>query len=47
MPITMMFATDQIGAKCRDYALDHRVLVEVQIRTCESPKFNRFGKSAG
>jgi len=35
MPITMMFATDQIGAKYREYALDHRVLVEAQIRTAE------------
>jgi MtaA/CmuA family methyltransferase len=33
MPITMMFAADQIGAKYSDYASDHRVLVEAQIRT--------------
>jgi MtaA/CmuA family methyltransferase len=38
MPITMMFAADQIGAKYRDYVLDYRVLVEAQIRTAE--KFN-------
>jgi MtaA/CmuA family methyltransferase len=38
MPITMMFAADQIGAKYREYATDHRVLVEGQLRTAE-----RFG----
>lgn len=35
MPITMMFAADQIGVKYRDYATDHRVLVEAQIATAE------------
>lgn len=35
MPITMMFAADQIGAKYRDYATDHRVLVDAQIATAE------------
>jgi len=35
MAITMMLAADQIGAKYRDYALDHRVLVEAQVRTAE------------
>lgn len=35
MPITMMFACDQIGAKYRDYCADYRVLVEGQIRTAE------------
>ena len=35
MPITMMFATDQIGAKYRHYCTDYRVLVEAQIRTAE------------
>ena len=38
MPITMMFAADQIGAKYLQYATDYRVLVEGQIRTAE-----RFG----
>ena len=38
MPITMMFACDQIGTKYRDYCTDYRVLVEAQIRTAE-----RFG----
>jgi hypothetical protein len=28
MPITMMFACDQIGAHYRDYCTDYRVLVE-------------------
>jgi MtaA/CmuA family methyltransferase len=38
MAITMMFAADQAGAKYLDYATDHRVLVEGQLRTAE-----RFG----
>jgi MtaA/CmuA family methyltransferase len=38
MPITMMFAADQIGAPYGRYAADHRVLVEGQLRTAE-----RFG----
>jgi MtaA/CmuA family methyltransferase len=37
MPITMMFAADQIGVKYRDYATDYRVLVEAQI--CTAAKF--------
>jgi len=40
MPITMMFAADQIGAKYRDYATDYRVLVEAQIRTAEAFGFD-------
>ena len=35
MPITMMFAADQTGAKYQAYATDHRVLVEAQLRTAE------------
>jgi MtaA/CmuA family methyltransferase len=35
MPITMMFAADQIGVRYRDYASDHRVLSEAQVRTAE------------
>ena len=35
MPITMMLAADQIGAKYRRYVTDHRVLVEAQMRTAE------------
>ena len=38
MPITMMFAADQIGAKYLQYVTDYRVLVEGQICTAE-----RFG----
>jgi MtaA/CmuA family methyltransferase len=38
MPITMMFAADQIGAKYRVYATDYRALVEAQLRTAE--RFN-------
>jgi len=32
MPITMMFAADQIGAPYGKYAADHRVMVEGQQR---------------
>jgi MtaA/CmuA family methyltransferase len=38
MPITMMFAADQIGAKYLRYVTDYRVLAEAQLRTAE-----RFG----
>jgi len=40
MPITMMYAADQIGVPYRDYASDHRVLVEAQIRTAERFDFD-------
>jgi len=40
MPITMMFAADQIGARYGAYALDHRILVEAQIRTAEKFGFD-------
>jgi len=35
MPIAMMFAADQIGAKYRQYVADCRVLVAGQLRTAE------------
>jgi MtaA/CmuA family methyltransferase len=35
MPITMMFAADQIGVKYGQYVTDYRVLVEAQLRTAE------------
>jgi MtaA/CmuA family methyltransferase len=35
MPVTMMFACDRIGAKYGEYATDHRVMVEAQLRTAE------------
>lgn len=35
MPITMMFAGDLIGRKYGEYATDHRVMVEAQIRVAE------------
>ncbi len=38
MPITMMFAADQLGVKYGRYAADHRVLAEAQVTTAE-----RFG----
>lgn len=40
MPITMMFACDQIKARYRDYCTDYRVLVEGQIRTAENFGFD-------
>ncbi len=40
MPITMMFAGDQIGARYRDYATDYRVLVEGQIVTARKFDFD-------
>ena len=35
MPITMMFAADVIGRPYGEYARDHRVLVEAQLRVAE------------
>ena len=35
MAITMMLAAEQIGRKYGEYALDHRIMVEAQIRTAE------------
>ena len=40
MPITMMFACSQIGARYRDYCTDYRVLVEGQLRTAETFGFD-------
>ncbi len=40
MPITMMFACDQIGARYREYCTDYRVLVEGQVRTAEAFGFD-------
>ena len=40
MPITMMFAGDQIGRRYRDYALDYRVMAEAQMRTAEAFGFD-------
>ena len=40
MPITMMFACVQIGARYRDYCTDYRVLVEGQMRTAEAFGFD-------
>jgi MtaA/CmuA family methyltransferase len=33
MPITMMFAADRLGVKYGNYARDHRVMVEAQLKT--------------
>ena len=40
LPITMMFAAVQIGARYRDYCTNYRVLVEGQIRTAETFGFD-------
>ena len=40
MPITMMFACDQIGAQYRDYATDYKVLVDGQIQTAAKFDFD-------
>ncbi len=40
MPITMMFACDQIGARYRDYCTDYRVLVKGQVHTAEKFGFD-------
>jgi len=40
MPITMMFAADEIGVKYGQYATDYRKLVEAQIRTAEKYDFD-------
>jgi len=40
MPITMMFAARQAGVRYRDYASDHRVLAEAQLRTAEKFGFD-------
>jgi MtaA/CmuA family methyltransferase len=40
MPITMMFAADQIGAPYGEYASDHRVLAEAQVRAAEKFDFD-------
>src|SRR5215813_3911347 len=40
MPITMMFACDQIGASYRDYCTNYRVLAEGQIRTAQKFEFD-------
>ena len=40
MPITMMFAAHHIGVKYGRYALDHRILVEAQIRTAYDFSFD-------
>jgi MtaA/CmuA family methyltransferase len=40
MPITMMFAADQIGAKYYDYATDYRVLADAQVKVAERFDFD-------
>ncbi len=40
MPITMMFAADQLGIEYGNYAADHQLLVEAQIFTSEKFDFD-------
>lgn len=40
MPITMMFAADQLGCRYRDYAYDHRQLAAAQLLTAETFGFD-------
>jgi MtaA/CmuA family methyltransferase len=40
MPITMMFAGDLAGIRYREYASDHRKLVEAQLKTAETYDFD-------
>ena len=40
MPITMMFAADQIGAKYYDYATNYRVLADAQVTVAERFDFD-------
>ena len=40
MPITMMFAADQAGVKYGEYARDHRILVEAQLKVAENFDFD-------
>src|SRR5690349_14459439 len=40
MPIRMMFASKHMGVRYGDYARDHRVLVEAQMRTAEEYGFD-------
>jgi MtaA/CmuA family methyltransferase len=46
MPITMMFASDQIGAKYFAYGTDYHVLAEAQIRTAEEFDFDHVSAIA-
>ena len=40
MPITMMFASDILGAKYGQYFQDYRVLVDAQLKTAEMFEFD-------
>ena len=40
MPITMQFASDSIGKKYHEYATDHRILVEGQLKVAENFDFD-------
>ena len=40
MPITMMFAADVLGVKYEQYARDHRIMVDAQVKTAETFGFD-------
>ena len=46
MPITMMFAVDQIGKKYCEYATDYRVLADAQVLTAETFDFDHVSAIA-
>jgi MtaA/CmuA family methyltransferase len=46
MPITMMFAVDQVGKKYHEYATDYRVLAEAQVATAEAFDFDHVSAIA-
>ena len=46
MPITMMFAADQIGAKYFAYTTDYHIMAEAQIRTAEEFDFDHVSAIA-
>ena len=46
MPITMMFAVDQVGKKYYEYATDYRVLADAQVLTAETFDFDHVSAIA-
>jgi MtaA/CmuA family methyltransferase len=46
MPITMMFAVDQLGKKYFDYATDYHVLADAQVLTAETFDFDHVSAIA-
>jgi MtaA/CmuA family methyltransferase len=46
MPITMMFAVDQVGKRYYQYATDYHVLADAQVRTAETFDFDHVSAIA-